>query len=153
MRTTDFSRAPDYVQTEAMFYGATRYRLKGLLTLPYRWYKLRRTLAKDPNFVRLKIWFNFPRTIGSIVFFRDSESLQKFAREESHRQMMLWVADETIADAGFIKIFQAIPHGYANGEWAESGQMTHIKHYSKLKDESEAPLVNPDNPNDKSAKD
>lgn len=153
MRTTDFSHSPEYAQTEAMFYGATRYTLKGLLELPLKWTKLWLRLRKDPGFVRLKLWFEFPRTVGSIVFFRSKGDLMRFARKEEHRDIMIWIADETRADAGFIRIFEVMPQGYANGAWSESGKMTHIKHFSRAPSEEEGPLVDEENPDSQNALD
>ncbi len=135
MITKDFSRAPKYAQAEAAFFGATRYKLVGLLRLPVRWIRLRLALSKTPGFLKLMVWFEFPRTIGSIVFFDTEENLMLFARQKAHRLVMQWVGDEReiTSDAGFIRIMKVYPNGYANGRWSKGDKMSHIKQFTKLK--------------------
>ena len=137
MITKDFSKAPRYAQTEAAFFGATRYKLRGLVALPVRWIKLRRALKRSPGFLKLIVWFKFPRTIGSVVFFDTEENLMLFARHKAHRLLMQWVGDEReiTSDAGFIRIFTGYPNGYANGRWSTGNKMSHIKKFTKLKGE------------------
>lgn len=135
MITEDFTKAPKYARTEAAFFGATRYKFIGLIGLPIKWVRLRLALGRAPGFLKLVVWYKFPRTIGSVVFFDTEENLMLFARHKAHRLVMQWVGDEReiTSDAGFIRIFKGYPHGYANGRWSpNNSRMSHIKTFTKL---------------------
>lgn len=121
MRTTDFSRGPDLAQAEVIFIGATRFSPRSLVTLMRLWLPLKRRLAQSDGFIRLRSWYRFPFIIGSMVWFRDEASLMAFAKTPEHRRIEEWVLSPGKADAGFIRIYRANPHGYSNGAWrAES---------------------------------
>ena len=143
MRTSDFTKTPKFAQSESMFYGATRYKLRGLVGLPIRWVRLRLALRKAPGFVKLLVWYRFPTTIGSVVFFDTQDNLMLFARTPEHKMVMRWVGDEreVTSDAGFIRIYNVLPIGYANGRWSPEDKMGHIETFSHLSHEEHPPKV------------
>ena len=56
---------------------------------------------------------------------------------------MRWVMEPGNARGGFIRIYEALPHGYSSGIWrAEPGQvMRAIERFTPIRGEAEPPLV------------
>lgn len=144
MRTTDFSKAPPVAQADAMFVGATRYRGPFSIFRVMRvWRKLIRSLKHSPGYNWHTIYYEFPFTLGTIAFFDTRENLIRFARTPEHHDLMIWVTnDKRHATGGYIRIYEALPHGYTNGVWrAESNEMRHIEKFTAIDNETEGPLV------------
>lgn len=144
MRTKDFSKAPLIGQATAMFVGATSY--KGIGSIFYLmtvWFKMVNQMQKMPGYCRHFVWYDFPLTLGTIAFFKDQDSLMRFARSKHHTELMLWVSDGTKnADGGFIRIYNAKEEGYSNGKWrAEENVMKIIERFTPVSNESNGPLV------------
>ncbi|GAA4083473.1 MULTISPECIES: DUF4188 domain-containing protein [Actinomadura] len=144
MRTTDFSRAPRQGQATAMFVGATRYRGPlSILTLSLTWFRMVRDMKRMRGYCWHKVYWEFPFTLGTLAFFEDRDALLLFARSRHHRRLMRWVTDGTKnATGGYIRIYNAEPHGYSNGVWrAEENVMAHIPEFTPLSHEEQGPPV------------
>ncbi|MEV6108495.1 DUF4188 domain-containing protein [Streptomyces sp. NPDC051940] len=139
MRSTDFSLTPGPGPAGAMFVGATHYRSPWtLLTLTPLWLRMLREMKRHRGYVWHKVYWRTPLTLGTIAFFTDTDSLNKFARGRAHHELMCWLTDHGTkrARAGFIRIYTASPHGYTNGNWrAEDGRLGHIEHFARLSTE------------------
>src|SRR5436190_12593958 len=125
MRTTDFSSAPQIGQATAEFVGATRFAGPlAMVRLYQRWLPLLRRLKRSPGYRGHRVWYRFPFTLGTIAFFADRDALLAFARIPEHAELMRWVMEPGNARGGFIRIYEALPHGYSSGIWrAEPGQV------------------------------
>ncbi|WP_433393132.1 DUF4188 domain-containing protein [Micromonospora sp. KLBMP9576] len=144
MRTTDFSAAPPAGQATAMFVGATRYAgLTSIVRLTGRWLRMVRQMKRMTGYRWHTVYYRFPFTLGTIAFFSDRDALLKFARSRHHRDLMCWVTDGTRnATAGFIRLYDAAPHGYSNGVWrAEGDGMAHVPTFTALSTEVDGPPV------------
>ncbi|MGW0246757.1 hypothetical protein ACWDYH_08965 [Nocardia goodfellowii] len=144
MRTTDFSKTPPQGQASAMFIGATRYRgPRSILTLTRTWVRMVRDMRRMRGYRWHKVYYEFPFTLGTIAFFEDRDALLSFARSKRHRELMVWVTDDTNnATGGFIRLYYADPAGYSNGIWrAEGNQMGHIPTFTPLSTEQAGPPV------------
>lgn len=146
MRTADFSQAPKVAQATSMFVGATKYRgpLAMIQLLP-TWVKMVAMMKKMPGYCQHFVWYEFPFTLGTIAFFKDQDSLLRFARSKYHRDLMIWVTEGTKhATGGFIRLYDAQEKGYSNGVWrAEENVMKHIERFTPLSMETQGPEVNP----------
>jgi hypothetical protein len=145
MRTDDFSAAPPMGQATAMFVGGTRYRgPMSLIRLLPRWVRLVRQMKRMRGYCWHTVYWRFPFTFGTIALFRDRDALLRFARGSAHRDLMCWVSDDgtRIATGGFIRFFDAAPHGYTNGAWrVEDDSMAHTDTFSPLSREAAGPPV------------
>lgn len=144
MRTTDFSHAPIIGQATAQFVGATRFRgPRAFVHLGRRWLAMVRRMKSAPGYCGHHVWYRFPFTLGTIAFFDNADSLLAFARSPEHAEIMRWVMEPGNARGGFIRIYQASPHGYSSGVWrAEPPHiMRAIDHFTPLHDETEGPAV------------
>lgn len=146
MKTHNFDQAPRIAQATALFVGATRYR--GPLAMVHvarHWWQMVRTMKKMPGYCRHFVYYDFPFTLGTIAFFEDMDSMMKFARSKVHRDLMIWVTDDTKnATGGYIRLFNAQPEGYSNGVWrAEDNTMQHIEYFTPLAGEKRPSKVNP----------
>jgi hypothetical protein len=145
MRTTDFSLAPPQGQATAMFLGATHYSgLRALVELTPMWRRMLREMKRSRGYRWHRLYFQFPLTIGTMAFFEDCDALLKFGRSRAHRDLMCWLTDHGTrnAKAGFIRFYNAEPHGYSNGTWrAEDGSMSHIPTWTPLPAETGGPAV------------
>lgn len=145
MRTTDFSAAPPAGQATAMFVGATRY--TGPLSM-FRtirtWGPMIRQMKRMTGYRWHTVYYRFPFTLGTIAFFADRDAMLRFARTKHHRDLMCWVTDhgERYATGGFIRLYQAEPHGYSNGVWRATDEpMAHIPTFTPLSTENSGPTV------------
>ena len=144
MRTTDFSHAPQIGQATAEFVGATRFRGPvSMVKLARRWYPMLAKLKRSPGYRGHRVWYRFPFTLGTIAFFADTDALLAFARSPEHHAIMRWVMEPGNARGGFIRVYEALPHGYSSGIWrAEPGQqMKAIDRFTPLQGEDQGPLV------------
>ena len=145
MRTADFSRGPRHARAEVVFIGANHYRSPlALLQQLAMWPRIVRELKASDGYLWHRSYWQFPLVIGLAVGFRDRSSLLRYARQDEHRRAMHWSTDEGHTNAGFIRMFNASPRGYANGVWrAEEPEMRHIERFTAVRDEAVGPLVNP----------
>ncbi|AGZ41395.1 hypothetical protein [Actinoplanes friuliensis] len=145
MRTTDFSAVPLAGQANAMFVGATRYAgLGSILLLSRRFFRMVKQMKRMSGYRWHTVYYRFPFTLGTIAFFDDRDALLKFARSKTHRDLMCWITDNGTrhAKAGFIRLYDADPHGYSNGVWrAEDTTMSHIETFTPLSTETAGPPV------------
>jgi hypothetical protein len=143
MRTTDFSLAPDLGQANAEFVGGTNFTsLISLMELCTKWQALKKRLVKAPGYKGHRVWYRFPFVIGTIAFFADKDSLMAFARTPEHAEIMKWVMNPGKARGGFIRVYEALPHGYSSGVWrAEGNEMKAIENFSPLTSEGDGPPV------------
>jgi hypothetical protein len=144
MRTTDFSAAPPIGQATAQFVGATSFRgPRALLSLYRRWRPMERRLRRSPGYRGHRVWYRFPFTFGTIAFFADRDALLAFARCPEHAALMRWVMQPGNAKGGFIRIYEALPHGYSSGVWrSEPGHaMQAIARFTPLHGEAQGPPV------------
>lgn len=145
MRTTDFSAAPPQARGEAMFIGATHYSgPRSLLSLARPWLRMVRTMKRMEGYRWHKVYLQGPFTLGTIAVFADREALMRFARTTAHRDLMCWMTDrgDRNGTAGFIRLFDAQPGGYSNGEWrAEGREMAHIEEFTPIGREESGPPV------------
>ena len=146
MRTEDFSHAPPMGRATSMFVGGTKYTGPvALLRLMPRWIRLVRQMKRMRGYRWHTVYWTFPFTLGTIALFDDRDALLRFARGSAHRDLMCWVTDAGTkhATGGFIRLFDAGPHGYTNGVWrAEDDSMAHTSHFSPLSREGlEGPAV------------
>lgn len=144
MRTYDFSKAPLVGQATAMFVGATSYKgLISILKLTGRWFRMISQMKKMPGYCKHFVWYDFPFVLGTIVFFKDKDSMLKFARSKYHNELIIWVTDGgKNANGGFIRLYSAEEKGYSNGKWrAEGNVMKHIENFTQLSNEKEGPKV------------
>ena len=151
MRTKDFSKTPLIGQATAMFVGATSYRgLGSIFYLTTIWFKMINQMKKMPGYCKHFVWYEFPFTLGTIAFFKDRDSLLRFARSKHHSQLMVWVTDGAKnANGGFIRLYNAEEEGYSNGKWrAEENIMKVIERFTPLSSETTGPFVK--RPTDKS---
>jgi hypothetical protein len=145
VRTTDFSAVPLAGQANAMFVGATRYAGPGsILLLSRRFFRMVKQMKRMSGYRWHTVYYRFPFTLGTIAFFDDRDALLKFARSKTHRDLMCWITDNGTrhAKAGFIRLYDADPHGYSNGVWrAEDTTMSHIETFTPLSTETAGPPV------------
>lgn len=143
MRTDDFSRAPRIAQAGAMFVGGTRY------TGPVAWarharrYRLMiKQMQRFRGYCGHRTYWQPPWTLGTVAWFETMDDLMLFARSGVHRELMGWVVDRRNSTAGWIRVYEASPHGYSNGVWrAEGDEMAHIEHFTPVKNEKHGPPV------------
>lgn len=145
MRTTDFSAAPPQARGEALFIGATHYSgLRSLLSLARPWLRMVRTMKRMEGYRWHKVYRQGPFTLGTVAVFADRDAMLRFARSKAHRDLMCWMTDhdDRNGTAGFIRLFDAQPAGYSNGEWrAEGDGMAHIEEFSPIgHEENGAPV-------------
>jgi hypothetical protein len=145
MRTTDFSKAPNWGQAGAVFVGATNFRGPfAMMRLYRRWRPMIRRLKRYEGYRGHKVWYRFPFTLGTIAFFRDKKALLLFARSPEHAALMRWVMEPGNARGGFIRLHEASPSGYSSGVWrAEENIMKAIETYTPVEGEEMAPAVPP----------
>jgi len=144
MRTTDFSKAPPQGQATAMFVGATRYSGPlALVRLSVNYLRMVRDMKRMKGYLWHKVYWQFPLTLGAVAFFTDRDALLRFARSRHHRKLMLWLTDgRRNAKGGFIRLYDANPHGYSNGIWrAEGDEMAPISEFTPLSTEEHGPPV------------
>lgn len=144
MRTKDFSKAPLVGQATSMFVGATSYKGVGsIISLLSVWIKMVRQMKKMPGYCKHIVWYEFPFTLGTVAFFKDRDSLLRFARSKYHKDLMIWVTEDgKAADGGFIRLYNAEEDGYSNGRWrAEDGTMKAIENFSPTSSEEQGPPV------------
>ena len=144
MRTRDFSAAPLKAQATAMFVGGTRYSgLGALVRLAPSWVRFVRAMRRADGYCGHHVYWEPPLTLGTIALFRDRESLLRFARSDLHANLMTWLTDgRRNATAGFIRLYDAQPSGYSNGQWrAEGDVMGHIPRFTPLPGEERGPRV------------
>jgi hypothetical protein len=145
MRTTDFSAAPPTAQATAMFVGATRYTgPRSMLRTIRTWGPMIRQMKRMSGYRWHTVYYRFPFTLGTIAFFADRDAMLRFARSRHHRDLMCWLTDEGAhnATAGFIRLYDAAPHGYSNGAWrAEDGSLGHEPTFTPLSTEDSGPAV------------
>lgn len=143
MRTDDFSKAPRIAQGEAMFVGGTRY------TSPLAWLRHARRyrvmikqMQRFRGYCGHRTYWQRPWTLGTVAWFETTDDLMLFARSGVHRELMAWVVERRNATGGWIRIYTASPHGYANGVWrAEGDELAHIERFTPIGRETEGPLV------------
>jgi len=143
VRTDDFSKAPRIGQAGAMFVGGTRY------TSPIAWLrhagryrKMISQMKRFRGYCGHRTYWQRPWTLGTVAWFESTEDLMRFARSGVHRDLMAWVVDPRNASGGWIRIYAASPHGYANGVWrAEGDVLEHIERFTPVGREVEGPLV------------
>lgn len=144
MRTKEFSKAPLVGQATAMFVGATSYTSLGsIFTLLGTWFIMVRQMKRMPGYCKHIVYYEPPLTLGTIAFFKDRDSLLRFARSKHHHKLMTWVTGGAqVADAGFIRLYNAEESGYSNGKWrAEDNTMKAINEFSPLENEKTGPPV------------
>ena len=144
MRTSDFSIAPKYAHGESMFVGATKYKSPlSWIRLARRYKLMIKDLRVEEGYCWHRTFYIPPFTLGTIAAFKDKDSLLKFARSKSHHNLIKWLmASGSLADGGFIRIYNADEKGYSNGVWrAEDRKFSHIENFTPLVDESDGPKV------------
>ena len=83
-----------------------------------------------------------PWTLGTVAWFETMDDLMLFARTGLHRELMEWVLDRRNATGGWIRVYEASPHGYSNGVWrAEGDVMATIEHFTPVRGETQGPPV------------
>lgn len=143
MRTDDFSRAPRIAQAGAMFVGGTRY------TGPLAWARharryrtMIRQMERFRGYCGHRTYWQPPWTLGTVAWFETMDDLMLFARTGVHRELMEWVVDRKHATGGWIRVYEASPHGYSNGVWrAEGDVMATIETFTPIGREVEGPPV------------
>lgn len=145
MRTADFSRAPRIAQAGVMFVGGTRY------TGPLAWARharryraMIRDMQRFRGYCAHRTYWQPPWTLGTIAWFESMDDLLLFARTGTHRELMGWVVgeDRRHATGGWIRLYEASPHGYSNGVWrAEGDEMGTIEHFTPMRAETQGPPV------------
>lgn len=146
MKTDDLTLVPPMGRANAVFVGATRYSgLRALVAFLPDWIRLRRRLKQAPGFCDHIVFYRFPYTFGQVVSFETMDQMHRFARNKLHRKLMAWVteADGKNADAGFIRLYDARPGGYANGMWSNEGAAGYDERFSPVGKETEGPFVHP----------
>lgn len=143
MRTDDFSRAPRIAQAGAMFVGGTRY------TGPLAWARHARRyrvmigqMRRFRGYCGHRTYYQRPWTLGTVAWFETMDDLMLFARTGMHRELMDWVVDRRNATGGWIRVYEASPHGYSNGVWrAEGDEMATIERFTPIRRETQGPPV------------
>lgn len=144
MKTTDFSRAPRIGQATYEFVGATSFAGPlAMLRLGPRWLRMILRARRSPGYCGSRVFYEFPFTLGTIAFFRDRDSLMRFARSVEHASLMTWVMRPENARGGFIRLYQAEELGYSSGIWrAEPPHaLRHIPRFSPVAGEERGPRV------------
>ena len=144
MRTNDFSQAPKYAHGESMFVGATRYKSPiSWFRLVRHWKPMMKDLKAEDGYCWHRTFYIPPFTLGTIAAFKDKDSLLNFARSKTHHSLIKWLfSRSSIANGGFIRIYNAEKEGYSNGVWrAEDKVFAHIENFTPIKDELSGPPV------------
>ena len=119
MRTTDFSKAPERAQGNAIFFGGTRYSgFRSIIKLIFVWRRVSKAMKKAPGYRAHYVWFRFPFTFGTISVWDSHEALQEFARTETHNDAVAWQYRPGTAKGSFIRYYDARPEGHTIGEWS-----------------------------------
>lgn len=143
MRTADFSRAPRIAQGGAMLVSATP------ATGPIAW---ARHVARHRTVVRQlerhggccghRTFWQPPWTVGTVAWFETMDALLRFARTGAHRELEDWALGRPGTTGGWVRVYEAGPHGYSNGVWrAEGDVMATIEHFTPVRREEQGPPV------------
>ena len=144
MRTQDFSKAPKYAHGEAMFVGATRYKSPiSWIRLMTKWNRLIKELKSTQGYCWHRVFYLPPFSLGTIAAFKNKDDLLRFARSNSHHNLIKWLfSSNSIADGGFIRLYNAEENGYSNGIWrAEDETFRPIENFTNLSNEDIGPKV------------
>ena len=118
MRTSDFSKAPQEAQGEAMFFGGTRYAgVRAMVRLFFVWRRVRRGMVSSPGYKGHFVWYQFPFTLGNVSLWERGDDMMAFARSPEHRDAIAWLLRPGVADGAFIRFLQAQPEGHTLGIW------------------------------------
>ena len=74
---------------------------------------------------------------------KNKDDLLRFARSNSHHNLIKWLfSSNSIADGGFIRLYNAEENGYSNGIWrAEDETFRPIENFTNLSNEDIGPKV------------
>lgn len=143
MRTDDFSRAPRIARAGAMFVGVTR--CAGPLAWARHVAHHRTTVAalrRDGGCCAHRTFWQAPWTVGVVGWFDTMDDLLRLARTGAHRGLEDWALGRPGATGGWVRVYEAGPHGYSNGVWrAEGDVMATIEHFTPVRRETQGPPV------------
>lgn len=94
--------------------------LRNLWWVVRRWPTLRRGLRSAPGYIKHRVWFVPPRTIGLTTWWEETGAAYRFAHSPAHLLFWRWGAEPGHTRGGWLALYRYVEGGPLWGNGVEA---------------------------------